>query len=39
MGVIRQFLFPERRGEITLTDDVSGSYVIADAVKFTRINE
>ena len=33
------FYFPKGEVKITLTDDVSGSYVIADAVKFTRINE
>lgn len=33
------FYFPKGEVKITLSDDVSGRYVIADAVKFTRIHE
>ena len=32
-----QFYLPTGETSITLTDETNGSYVIADAVKFTRI--
>ena len=33
------FFLPKGNAIVTLTDKVSGKYVIADAVKFTRVNE